>query len=77
VSVVDASVPPKGPRGIRQGTVGVSRQTRQEAAIAHLQKAGKAVQAVSIRFITLLGRAYLTQKDWKEAEAALAEGDKP
>src|SRR5258708_13698824 len=69
VSVVDASVPPNAREEYDKAQSALV-DNKTEAAIAHLQKAVKLYKPFPSAY-TLLGRAYLTQKNWKEAEAAL------
>jgi tetratricopeptide (TPR) repeat protein len=69
VSVVDAAVPPNAREEFDKAqSAFVDNKTK--AAIGHLQKAVKLYQAFPSAY-TLLGRAYLTQKNWTEAETAL------
>jgi tetratricopeptide (TPR) repeat protein len=69
VSVVDAAVPPNA-RAEYDKAQSALVDNKTEAAIGHLQKAVKLYKPFPSAY-TLLGRAYLTQKNWTEAEAAL------
>jgi tetratricopeptide (TPR) repeat protein len=69
VSVVDASVPANAREEYDKAQSALV-DNKTEAAIGHLQKAVKLYKPFPSAY-TLLGRAYLTQKNWTEAEAAL------
>jgi tetratricopeptide (TPR) repeat protein len=69
VSVVDAAVPTKARQEFEKGQAALA-EDKTEAAIGHLQKAVKLYKAFPSAY-TLLGRAYLTQKNWTEAESTL------
>jgi tetratricopeptide (TPR) repeat protein len=69
VSVMDAAVPENARQEYEKGKTALTAD-KTEAAIGHLQKAVKLYKPFPSAY-TLLGRAYLTQKNWTEAEAAL------
>jgi len=69
VSVVDASVPANAREEYDKAQSALV-DNKTEAAIGHLQKAVKLYKPFPSAY-TLLGRAYLTQKNWTEAEGAL------
>lgn len=69
VSVVDAAVPPNAREEYDKAQSALV-DNKTEAAIGHLQKAVKLYKPFPSAY-TLLGRAYLTQKNWTEAEKAL------
>jgi tetratricopeptide (TPR) repeat protein len=69
VSVLDAVVPENARQEYEKGKTALA-EDKTEAAIGHLQKAVKLYKPFPSAY-TLLGRAYLTEKNWTEAEAAL------
>jgi tetratricopeptide (TPR) repeat protein len=69
VSVVDAAVPANAREEYDKAQSALV-DNKTEAAIGHLQKAVKLYKPFPSAY-TLLGRAYLTEKNWTEAEAAL------
>jgi tetratricopeptide (TPR) repeat protein len=69
VSVLDAGVPENARQEYEKAKTALT-EDKTEAAIGHLQKAVKMYKPFPSAY-ALLGRAYLTQKNWTEAEAAL------
>ena len=69
VSIMEAGVPANAREEYDKAQSALV-DNKTEAAIGHLQKAVKLYKPFPSAY-TLLGRAYLTQKNWTEAEAAL------
>jgi Flp pilus assembly protein TadD len=69
ISVTDAAVPANARQEFEKGQTALL-DNKTEAAIGHLQKAVKMYKTFPSAYC-LLGRAYLTQKNWKDAEATL------
>jgi Flp pilus assembly protein TadD len=69
VSILDLSVPENARQEFEKGQ-GALKENKLDEGIAHLRKAIKLYDAFPQAY-TLLGTAYLGQKDWKNAELAL------
>ncbi len=69
VSVIDATVPANARQEFEKAQTALV-DNKTEAAIGHLQKALKMYKSFPSAY-SLLGQAYLTQKNWKDAEATL------
>jgi len=69
VSAADLGVPENARREFEKGESAL-KQSKLDAGIAHLQKAIKLYEPFPQAY-TLLGTAYLEQKNWKGAETAL------
>jgi Flp pilus assembly protein TadD len=69
VSVLDLSVPENARQEFEKGQ-GALKENKLDDSISHLRKAIKLYEAFPQAY-TLLGTAYLEQKNWKDAEAAL------
>ncbi len=73
VSALDLNVPENAREEFKKGQ-GALRENKLDDGIAHLRKAIKLYDAFSQAY-TLLGTAYLGQKDWKNAELALRKAN--
>jgi Flp pilus assembly protein TadD len=73
VSVLDLNVPENARQEFEKGQ-GALKENKLDDGIAHLRKAIKLYNAFPQAY-TLLGTAYLEQKNWKEAEAALRKAN--
>jgi len=69
VSAADLEIPENARQEFEKGESAL-KQSKLDAGIAHLQKAIKLYEPFPEAY-TLLGTAYLEQKNWKAAEAAL------
>jgi len=69
VSAADLGIPENARQEFEKGEIAL-KQSKLDAGIAHLQKAIKLYEPFPEAY-TLLGTAYLEQKNWKAAEAAL------
>jgi len=69
ISAVELNIPEKARQEFEKGQSAM-RENRLDAGISHLRKAIKFYDAYPTAY-TLLGTAYLEQKNWKDAETAL------
>jgi len=69
VSILDVGVPENARQEFEKGQSALT-ENNLDAGISHLRKAIKLYDAFPQAY-TLLGTAYLEQKDWKDAEVAL------
>ncbi len=69
VSAADLSVPEHARREFEKGESAL-RENKLDAGISHLRKAIRFHESFPLAY-TLLGTAYLEQKNWKDAQAAL------
>ncbi len=69
VSALDLNVPENARQEFEKGQSAL-RENRLDAGISHLRKAIKLYDAFPLAY-TVLGTAYLEQKNWKDAETAL------
>jgi Flp pilus assembly protein TadD len=73
VSVLDLSVPENARQEFEKGQAAL-KENKLDDGVAHLRKAIKFYDAFPQAY-TLLGTAYLGQKDWKNAEVALRKAN--
>ena len=69
VSIAEAGVPENARQEFEKGRAALN-ENKLDAGISHLRKAVKLHESFPSAY-TLLGTAYLTQKDWKDAKMAL------
>jgi tetratricopeptide (TPR) repeat protein len=69
ISAADLSIPENARQEFEKGQVAM-KENKLGAGISHLRKAVKLYEAYPMAY-TLLGTAYLEQKNWKDAETAL------
>lgn len=69
VSALDLSIPENARQEFEKGQSAL-KENKLDSGISHLRKAIKLYDAFPLAY-TLLGSAYLEQKNWKEAETAL------
>ena len=69
VSALELSIPENARQEFEKGQSAM-KENKLDAGISHLRKAVKLYDAYAMAY-TLLGTAYLEQKNWKEAETAL------
>src|SRR5258708_24325114 len=69
VSALELSIPEKARQEFEKGQSAM-KENKLDAGISHLRKAVKLYDAYPMAY-TLLGTAYLEQKNWKDAETAL------
>jgi tetratricopeptide (TPR) repeat protein len=73
VSILDLSIPENARKEFEKGQ-GALKENKLDDGIAHLRKAIKLYDSFPQAY-TLLGTAYLGQKDWKNAELALRKAN--
>ncbi len=73
VSVLDLSIPENARQEFEKGQ-GALKENKLDDGVAHLRKAIKLYEAFPQAY-TLLGTAYLEQKNWKNAEMALRKAN--
>src|SRR5437773_1568265 len=69
VSALELSIPENARQEFEKGQSAM-KENKLDAGISHLRKAVKLYDAYAMAY-TLLGTAYLEQKNWKDAETAL------
>ncbi len=69
ISAADLSIPENARQEFEKGQVAM-KENKLDSGISHLRKAVKLYEAYPMAY-TLLGTAYLEQKNWKDAETAL------
>src|SRR5260370_7718031 len=73
VSVLDLTIPESARQEFEKGQ-GALKENKLDAGVSHLRAAIKLYAAFPEAY-TLMGTAYLEQKNWKDAEAALRKAN--